>query len=435
MSIDAMKACPACGTPRGTKKVGWTPILRQGLLSGYTCPDCPTDVEPITRETLANGNVRFNAVVVHRPDKGQRLQRRRRFNNLADARSWVEETRAGLKKATDYTDPASLTFKATADRWIAHRRLEVEAGGLREVSLFGYESSLSGPLLHMGDRLLREISTDDVEAVLRKLATTGGTRGRALSRRSVAYSLGTLRQVFAFAKRQKWITENPATDAKLPGTKAKKADDGRVRRWTPQQLKAFRATVDNYADGAAFTAEPWLHVGMLLTLSGLRRSEVLGLDWAAVDMDTGAVEVRQGRVKTGRKNDTALDAPKTENSARVVQVEQIHPGFTKALKALWLKQGRPSSGLVISDKLGEIHPDRYSRRFVALCDEAGVPRLTRVHNVRHSIAVGLQAAGVPDVQGAAMLGHDTLTYSRFYVVGDAEAASEAATATGQLFAV
>jgi integrase len=174
---------------------------------------------------------------------------------------------------------------------------------------------------------------------------------------------------------------------------------------------------------------------MRLTLCGVRRSEVLGVDWTAVDLESGSVAVRASRVKTGRGNATALGGAKTENSYRTIAVEKIHSGSIAALRTLWLAQGRPRSGLIIRDAVGlPVHPDRYSRVFRRLCREAGVPVLWSIHNVRHSIGTALQADGVADHAAAALLGHDVDTYRRFYLVTDDDAAASAASAAGRLFA-
>lgn len=57
------------------------------------------------------------------------------------------------------------------------------------------------------------------------------------------------------------------------------------------------------------------------------------------------------------------------------------------------------------------------------------------HNVRHTLATALKAAGVPDHEAAALLGHDVDTYRRFYLVTDDEGAAAAAEVAGQMFAV
>ncbi|MFC5177961.1 hypothetical protein [Nocardioides taihuensis] len=52
---------------------------------------------------------------------------------------------------------------------------------------------------------------------------------------------------------------------------------------SPAELSGFRKHADTYGQGERFAAEPWLRAGMRLTLCGMRRSEVLGLDWQRVD--------------------------------------------------------------------------------------------------------------------------------------------------------
>jgi len=438
---NALKVCASCLSPRGNVRRGWEPITSAGQVVGWTCPECPTHGEPIRRE-VSGERVRFVAVVTGTPGPdGKRRQIKRRFWTLEDAREWVEEAREGVTAATgkgsDYSDPSRYTVRVLCERWLAKRREEVSTpGGIREVTLNGYESSLSAVLIHAGDRIARELTVDDVESLLRTLRTEGGKRGRPLSHRSAAYALGTLRQVFAYGVRQGWLKADPAGPAKAP---RRKPSDGRRRRparWSPVELVQFRQHADTYGEGERFAAEPWLRAGMRLTLCGLRRSEVLGLDWKRVNLDQGTVKVRASRVKTGRGTATALGEVKTDASRRNVRAESIHPGTVGALRALWLAQGRPSSGLVIRDAVGEpVAPDLFSRRWRALCEGAGVPVLSRIHNVRHSIATALREAGVPENRAAALLGHDVDTYRRFYLVADDDGAAQAAEAAGAVFAV
>lgn len=175
---------------------------------------------------------------------------------------------------------------------------------------------------------------------------------------------------------------------------------------------------------------------MRLTLCGLRRSEVLGLDWQRVDLDAATVKVSEGRVKTGRCTATAQDDAKSDDSHRVVPVEAIHPGTVAALRALWLAQGRPVSGLVVRDSVGEpVDPDTYSRRFRSLSDAAGVPDLGSIHNVRHTVAVALHDAGMEPRKAASLLGHKVTTHLAFYVPNTDAGATEAAAVAGRVFAV
>lgn len=159
---------------------------------------------------------------------------------------------------------------------------------------------------------------------------------------------------------------------------------------------------------------------------------MLGLDWSAVNLADGTAEVRQGRVKTGRAKTTATDDPKSSASRRTVAVETIHPGTVSALRALWLAQGRPASGLVVVDAAGEpIHPDAYGDRFRVLCRAAGVD-VIRLHAIRHTIATALHDAGEPPAAVARMLGHEVTTHLAFYVKATDDSAHRAASRFGAI---
>ena len=431
---NALRVCASCLSPRGNVRRGWEPIASaEGQVVGYTCPECPTYAEPIRREDSG----RFLAVVGIKGRDGKRRQIKRRFDRLDVAREWVAETRAGAEQTLDYDDPSRMTVSTLCERWLARRSEEVGTpGGIREVTLNGYESGLESPLRYIGHYVAREVSTDDIESMLRSLAITGGTRGRPLKHGSIVYALTALRQAFNYGMRQGWLKANPTTLAKPPRQQHGSDRDESVLRWSPAELATFRAEIDRYGDGQRFAAEPWLTAGMRLTLTGMRRSEVLGLDWQRVDLDAGTVEVAASRVKTGRGNATALGEVKVKNSLRVVSAEIIHPGTTTALRKLWFAQGRPSHGLVVCNSVGDpVAPDTYSLRFRALCEAAGLAPLRSIHNVRHTIATALQAASLPDHEAAALLGHDVNTYRRFYLVTDNDGAAAAAAVAGRLFAV
>lgn len=425
-----MKVCASCLCPRGTKTKGWTGITRSGQVVGYTCPSCPTASEPIR---LKGG--RFYAVVGVLAEDGARKQLTRRFDDLADAREWVQETREDAAKAKAYEDPRKVTLRTLTTRWLAKREKEIGApGGIRPGTLNGYRSALSSLLDLLGDSIARDITADDIEAALLTLATTGGKWKRPLSHRSLVYALGGLRQVYAYALRSNWVKSNPATLVKAPRPHGAVEDDTphQPKRWSTNQVRQFR----DYVDGLPLDAEPWLMVGMRLTLCGLRRSEVLGLDWSNVNRKTGDVRVAASRTKDGRGSSCSLAGTKTDNGRRTVQADVIHPGTAAAIRKLWLQQGRPDSGLVIVDTNGRpVQPDAYSRRFKSLCDAAVVPYLGSIHNTRHTLATALKEAGVPDHHAAALLGHDVATYRRFYLVTDDDGAASAAAVAGQLYAV
>jgi integrase len=152
--------------------------------------------------------------------------------------------------------------------------------------------------------------------------------------------------------------------------------------------------------------------GWRLTLCGLRRSEVLGFRWDAIDMERGEVVVQAGRVLLDGAR-TITDFPKSSASHRTVPVEAMHPdtvALHRTLKArqaadrLVLGAGYQESGYVLVDPLGEpVRPYTYSDRFEILCRKAGVP-VVQLHAVRHTLATIMHKAGEAPAGGAALLG-------------------------------
>lgn len=366
-AADQLKHCASCGRHRGNQRKNWHPITRgDGSTRGWTCGACPRADEPIRRWPVKGGRVRWRAVLDVSAPGEPRKQQTRTFEALEDARAWVQETRASVEAAAAqgraYVDGSTLTVRQLADRWLERRAQDVGTS-IREVTLSGYRSALVSLLALVGDRPAREITVDEIETALRSLGTEGGRQGRGLSHRSLSYAVVALRQVLAYGVRQRCLKENVATEVTVRGVGARSR---RSLRWSVAELRRFREYVDGL-DAATFAAEPWIVAGMRLSLCGLRRSEVLGVDWQSVDLDAGTVKVQASRVKTGHGSATEIGRTKTDNSERTVRVDAIHPGTVAALRTLWLRQGRPEAGLVICDALGTpLHPDTFSRRFKAL---------------------------------------------------------------------
>ncbi|WP_396904517.1 site-specific integrase [Mycolicibacterium phlei] len=80
--------------------------------------------------------------------------------------------------------------------------------------------------------------------------------------------------------------------------------DPTAKSWTLPEVQAFRESVREHR----------LFACWLLSMYGMRRSEVLGLRWSAVDLDTGTLSVRRGRVAVG--SEAVEGPPKSKRSRR-----------------------------------------------------------------------------------------------------------------------
>lgn len=146
-----------------------------------------------------------------------------------------------------------------------------------------------------------------------------------------------------------------------------------------------------------------------LTLLGLRREEVGGLRSSVLDLDSGALRIRQARLDVNG-HDTIVPT-KTDRSARDLPVPPRELVMLKAMRAVHLRErlavGRPliDTNLVLSRADGTPLPVReYSREFAAQRGAAGLKAIT-LGKLRHSNISRMRAAGIAADVVAAWHGH------------------------------
>jgi len=376
--------------------------------------------EPIREVKAADGTVRWRVVVDagHHPD-GRRRQVTSTHRTKREARAQLAKIRADVARG-NYVPRDGETLDALLDRWIAGRR------DVRPVTVQGYRDVLVPVRKQLGKRHVQDLTIADADCLVDWMAREGGHRGQGLSPRSVVATLGALSQALDLAAREGLVTRNVARLVKRP--RQRRVD---VQRWTAAETSQFREHVltDRLA-GA------WL-----LSLAGLRRSEVLGLRWSDVDLDAGTVRIEQARVAVTPTTDT-VDEPKSGQSRRTVPVGLV-PGVTAALRGLRARQAADrlalgpaylDSGLVVVDSAGKPpRPEWYSDRFRALCRDAGVP-VIHLHATRHTLADTLLNAGMPAVDVAAWLGHTTEVLHERYGRATAGGISAVGERLGALYA-
>jgi integrase len=153
--------------------------------------------------------------------------------------------------------------------------------------------------------------------------------------------------------------------------------------------------------------------GMLLLYTGMRRGEALGLQWEDIDLGAGTIAVRRARLRTAKGE--VVGSPKTSSGNRVVP---IHPTLLDELAA-WRRvqlEERLAAGpawkggeWVLARARGPVSPWSLSTWWSGFAKRAGVD--ARLHDLRHTAATLMAAAGVPPRVLAEMLGaRDGLGY-------------------------
>lgn len=165
---------------------------------------------------------------------------------------------------------------------------------------------------------------------------------------------------------------------------------------------------------------------ILASFYGLRRSEVLGLKWNAIDFQQNTISIQHTLTSCqidGKNVEVASDTTKTKSSRRTLP---LIPQFREILLDLYDKQteykrvcgkcyNKNYVGYICVDEMGNIlKPDYLSTGFARLLEKNDM-RHIRFHDLRHTCASLLLKNGVPMKQIQEWLGHsDFSTTANIY---------------------
>lgn len=194
---------------------------------------------------------------------------------------------------------------------------------------------------------------------------------------------------------------------------------------------------------ALFAAVSGTHIEVPVKLAafyGLRRSEVMGLRWDAIDFEQGTLTIRHtvtGCSIDGKYTIIAADTTKTRSGRRTLPLVPPVRDMLKRLKAQQEQSkrlcgksySRADEGYICLNELGErICPAYLSRNFSRTLAQNGL-RHIRFHDLRHSSASLLLASHVPLKQIQEWLGHsDFSTTANIYAHLDAQSKTSTADA-------
>lgn len=149
----------------------------------------------------------------------------------------------------------------------------------------------------------------------------------------------------------------------------------------------------------------------------MRRSEVLGLRWGAVDLDTDTLSVQRGRVTVG--SEAVEGAPKSKRSRRDLPLPD---DVVAALRALRQRQGAEALALGVGwseDRLVAVRedgkplrPESYTDEFQRLRSRARLRRI-KLHGLRNTSVSLMLDQGHPPHIVAAWHSHDVRWHCRF----------------------
>lgn len=277
-----------------------------------------------------------------------------------------------FKRIAEKENPQPPTFAEVADEW-SRERFDV----LSYKSVEAYKPCLNRILSHIGERLITDIETVDINGMLRLLASKGYAKRTVQMHRDIAS------QIFNYAIAHSMTRYNPCDHATMPkglsqGTRGIPSDE------------AIDAVMQK-------TDHPFALFALFCLYAGLRRGEALALRYE--DIDGNVIRINKSVQFIG--NNPHIKSTKTENSVRdVVIFDQLKKHLPKSGK-----------GYIFVNDSGElISRDRFEDRWRSYCRYLGYK--VNPHQLRHGYATLLYEAGVQDKDAQELLGHSDITLTR-----------------------
>ena len=197
----------------------------------------------------------------------------------------------------------------------------------------------------------------------------------------------------------------------------------------PMKLKVREITADEIKALLDCTRDDPLHIVIVIAAYyGLRRSEVIGLKWSAIDFSGRTVSIKHKVLQDG-SDLKGFDVIKTKSSYRtlplipIVEQELIAERERQAemKRVFGMSYNRSYEEYICVDAVGElIKPNYVTDHFKVILKQNGL-RKNRFHDLRHSCASLLLANGVLMKLIQEWLGHsDISTTSNVYSHVDSE---------------
>lgn len=263
-----------------------------------------------------------------------------------------------------------ITFAELADRWYESVKPNLAYNTTR-----GYTPAVRRAKEQFGVQYAKDITPVQIDAFI-------VTFSNGMAQKTVSTQLSVLNMIFVYGVSKGHILFNPARDIKIPPNLPKR----KVTAPSSEDIAAVKANVD----------KPFGLFAYMALYTGLRRGELLALNWSDVHLDRRTIDVNKSVYHINNK--PYIKKPKTEASLSTVP---IVAALYKVLEKIPADQRK---GLIFTNKDGNMLTEsNWQDMWEEYARMSGVKATP--HQFRHAFATMLFEADLPPEKMQVLLRH------------------------------
>ena len=331
-------------------------------------------------ELTGKPGIVYDVNIKHKVNGQQKTHSKKGFATKKEALQYEAAMKNKLSNPS-YVAPTAAQRKMTVEEYLEEWVERHGNANLRPSTKASYRSHIRNHVIpYIGSVPLGQVTPAMLDDMFRQLYEKG------LSHSSVKYAHRVVGVAFEHARKYHYIENNPARDVITKFGKQGKTPDP----YTTEQMSTLFANV---------AGSKWELIVVLGGLYGLRLSEILGLRWRNIDLESktfAVVEQLPFGIPAGTV--TIDEMAPVKSSDRVLPITDLTLPYFQRQLALQAEQRTLLTGagqacydndLVIAKPNGAPERrERVSSNFGQLLRHTGMPHM-RFHDLRHSAATNM----------------------------------------------